>query len=256
MVVNNEWTKEDNVRRKVEMPNEIFSDLKEWLSTGEIKSNLHQEFAYSYYWLISYLWKYAEYRDFDIKQNNVKQILGYNPKEKRVDYIIKKNGLLDTKKYTQSIRDFPIDWERKGKEDIKFFMYSDIAKEDQVEYYTFPSRTSFVKSPFKSLDEDIFNNRGSFHMLSGNLFKICMSNNNLGCAGFYLLGYLTYLRNVSSYYNQDSVFRCNNQTLAKKINWSERRVIKITNELGNVGLINKWQVRKEKGQANYYELAF
>lgn len=85
-----------------------FGLFDELLESGKLKTNRHRTFAFAYYCLVSYLWKYSKYGDMEINTQDIKTILGIHSTEKRMDYIIKKNGLLDSIGLTETTRDFPI----------------------------------------------------------------------------------------------------------------------------------------------------
>lgn len=236
------------------MPNEIFSDMKLWLEEGVVKSVQHQEFIYSYYWLLSYLWRFALYSEYKAVQSDIKNQLGYNPDDKRLNYIMKKGGLLDVKGYTSTTKNYPILWSKKGREDVQFTMLYDIDEVDRGYLNKFKSSNSFVKKPVKhtgnNLEDGIFWNSANTHIISGTVLELCLNNSRLGCAGFYLYGILIFIQDKSGASN----FPCANETLATFTGWSERRIIKITNEMQDIGLIKKVQARKSKGSVNEYQI--
>lgn len=93
---------------KIFMPNEIFDDLK-----GAIPDSPHIAFAYSYTYLAAWLYRYSKHispTEGFIDNVKMKQILGYNENYKKLDYLIKKNGLLDQLGYTETVKDFPTSW--------------------------------------------------------------------------------------------------------------------------------------------------
>lgn len=239
----------------IAMPNEILQDMKDWLEEGLIKSVQHQEFIYSYYWLLAYLWRYTLYSEHKITQSEIKRMLGYNPNDSRLDYILKKEGILDSKGYTSATKNYPVSWNQKKKEDIQFTMLLDLDEEYRKYMNKFTARNNFVKEPLKHTFGDEYN-EGAFwsiantHEMSGHLFRLCMSDRDLGCAGFYLYGVLTFIRDKSSAVE----FPCANETLVTFTGWNERRVIRITNSLQSVGLLHKEQIRKIKGSVNHYRL--
>src|SRR5699024_11535773 len=82
------------------MPNEIFKDLQ-----SNIKTSTHIAFAYSYYYLTSWLYrnvKYAEDLPIEINTKTLKKLLGYNQNYKPINYIIKKNGVLEQINYIKN----------------------------------------------------------------------------------------------------------------------------------------------------------
>lgn len=239
----------------IPMPNEIFHDISEWLSNGEIKSKMHQEFIYSYYWYITYLWRFCLYSTEEITQKTIKQTLGYNPNEKRVDYIIKKGGLLDQKNYTSPTTDFPVLWRLDG-DDFSFSMFDDydeVSKEYLSQQIT---GRNIIKSPILHVgdeeNEGIFWNSANTHYVDLDVFQLCMSDRSLGCAGFYMYGILKSMSDKNFYFNDSSYFNCSNETLVNITNWDIKRVIQVTNRLMDCGLIEKEQRIKVRGSVNYF----
>lgn len=183
----------NNKESKVFMPNEIFDDLQSHLEKG-----VHIPFSYSYIYLCTWLYRHTKHFNPNIYDNNVlKECLGFNPKTQEINYLIKKNGLLDEIGYLESVRDFPISWEIVDGE-LHFDMYSD--------YPEFPAKMSnrfFLKKPvfaFERVDlddsnyvmEGTFYNITNTHMIPFEVFLFCMSKKELGVSAFYLYSYLKY----------------------------------------------------------------
>ena len=181
----------NNKESKIFMPNEIFDDLQK-----EIEDGTHISFSYSYIYLCTWLYRHAKHFNPSIYDNNIiKQILGYDKSNRTLNYLIKKNGLLDEIGYLESVRDFPISWELVDGE-ISFDMYSD--------YPEFPAKMSnrfFLKKPvfaFERVDlddsdyimEGTFYNITNTHMIPFEVFLFCMSKKELGVSAFYLYSYL------------------------------------------------------------------
>lgn len=228
--------------------------MKDWLEEGSIKSVQHQEFIYSYYFLVTCLWRYALYSEHKITQSEIKQLLNYNPNDKRLNYIIKKGGLLDTKGYTFASNDYPIYWHQKDKQDVYFTMLNDLDEDYQGYVSKFISSNVLVKEPLKhtvgdGTNDGIFWNTSNTHMMRGNVFETCMLS-GIGCPGFYIYGILSFIRDKSG----GNSFPCTNETLSKYTGWSLRRVQTTTNKLQEVGLLTKSQSKKAKGNVNFYTL--
>ena len=246
-----------HTERIIAMPNEIFEEMKEWVNNGELKSVQHQEFVYSYYWLITYLWKYAKYAEQEYTQSRIKQMLGYYPNEKRLNYIIKENGLLDGKEYSKAMMDYPVTWSLK-EGDLSFSMLSEYDKVDRQYLIHFKTHKFFVKAPLKSIgtesEEGIFWHSSNAHMINGDVFKACMENEGLGCAAFYLYGLFVYMRDKNLHFNNSETFSCANKTLVELTGWNEKRVTKITGNMVKAKLIEKKQNVKVRGSVNTYKL--
>lgn len=240
------------LERSITMPNEILQEMKDWLASGELKSIQHQEFVYTYYWLLTYLWRYALYAEQKLTQSDIKRLLGFNPNEKRLNYIMKKDGLLDIKEYTSTTKDFPISWSMKKSEQLSFDMLHEINQVDRGYLLPYQSPNYFVKSPVKHMgnpeNEGIFWNSSDTHIVNGEVFTMCMNNRNLGCAGFYLYGVLVFIRDKS----KSESFLCSNKTLLTYTSWNRNKLQKLANELVCTGLIEKNQGVKAKGSVNEY----
>lgn len=92
---------------KLAMPNELFTKLLELKEDKTIKSN-HAPFIYSYLYLNAYLYRYSIYETYVPSTSDIKEMLGMSKGTKTVDYIIKKDGLLDKLGLTYSTKDYPI----------------------------------------------------------------------------------------------------------------------------------------------------
>lgn len=243
-----------NLSRTIAMPNEIFLDIKEQLERKVLKSPHHQEFLYSYYWLIAYFWRYSIYSEFNVNQASIKRLLGYNPNEKRINYIIKKGGVLDAMFYTETVKDFPISWTQRKKEEPSFSMLHELRKEDRKLLTKHMSSNYTVKKPIKHVgdryNDGLFWNSSSTHMMSGEHFKSCMENTRLGCSGFYLLGILMFIKDKS----RANEFLCSNKTLHIYTGWGEKKIRRLTTELAEIELIAKEQEVKNKGSVNKYRI--
>lgn len=97
----------------------VFEEMKKIQETGGFKNTQHKVFSFSYIWLVSYLWKYSKYGNMEINTKDLKEILGISTTEKRVDYLIKKNGVLDSLGILETTRDFPIYSDFSGDNGIK-----------------------------------------------------------------------------------------------------------------------------------------
>lgn len=102
------YFKDDNIENFVNIDIAVFKGFKKLRDSGCFESNKHVTFAFSYYCLISYLWKYAKYGKQEFNANDIKSILGISKTNRKYDYIFKKGGVLDDKRLTETTRDFPI----------------------------------------------------------------------------------------------------------------------------------------------------
>lgn len=189
------------------MPNEIFDELK-----GNIKNTPHVAFAYSYVYLITWLYRYVKHTNgIDVISNStIKEILGYNSNTRTINYLIKKNGLLDQMGYTSTERDFPV---QVAFEDgaLEFLLVSELDDKSNPKYcYEFSTEKVVrddiplnftIKKPVKAFEREVDENgcievEGTFydientHCIPFEIFMYCMSNEDIGCTGFYLYAYL------------------------------------------------------------------
>ncbi|MGE6259212.1 hypothetical protein ACQKCU_15120 [Heyndrickxia sporothermodurans] len=183
--------KENNIY----MPNEIFKDLQD-----NIKKTVHIPFAYSYYYLICWLYRYTKYGIFNIDNRKIKEMLGYNKDSKGIDYIIKKNGVLDLMQYTITTKDFPVSWTFEDNY-LDFDLLSDLDEYAQKMVKELCSRKYTIKFPLKGFyrtkeSEDDNYEDGTFfevdntHLVPFEVFMFCMGKKEIGCTGFYLWSYL------------------------------------------------------------------
>lgn len=181
---------------KVYMPNEIFEDLQ-----NNMKKTVHIPVAYSYYYLVTWLYRHAKYYNIPIDNKKMKEILGYSPSYPEIDYIFKKNGLLDVMGYTETVKDYPVLWTFEDNF-LEFEMLSEYDEYTQKVHKETRSRKYTIKYPVKAFErviahgEDTLELEGTFydventHLIPFEVFMYCMNNKDIGCTGFYLYSYL------------------------------------------------------------------
>lgn len=190
----------DENQQKVFMPNEIFEDLKDNLTQSR-----HIAFTYSYYYLITYLYRYCKWSNF-FKQGNLKEILGYRADNKAVNKIIKHNGgLLSELNYTYTTKDFPINWKFTLEDEfIEFFTVSNYDQEGELKdtfnrvygknfKIAVPAKAFWREPEDKETSEEYtgtFYDVSNTHLVPFDAFEFCMINKNIGVLGFYLYAYL------------------------------------------------------------------
>ncbi|MCA1027317.1 hypothetical protein LCM23_14545 [Cytobacillus kochii] len=217
------------------MPNEIFNDIQQYFQkVADEKNNddksrdapkvstingmrkmrgknrkaisSHVAFAYSYYYLITWLYRYAKYGEINIAVSDIKSILGYSKTSQEVDFIIKKNGILDSLNYTDTTTNYPIAWEYET--ELEFTLINDLDNYYKDSYRKSKGKNYRVKMPIKSFyrseesrQEDdgydgLFFDPYDFHLIPFEVFMRCMDNKNLGVRGFYLYGFLSHKNNL------------------------------------------------------------
>lgn len=179
------------------MPNEIFTDLK-----GSISSGKHVAFAYTYYCYIDLLYRYCMYHsDRTMTQAEIKADLGISQTEKRLDYIIKKGGILEQMGYIETITDYPLSWNL-DEGYLQFETQKEYKQKNKLSDITIISQnTTKVKYPVKSfhrtdesrqerlLDGTYYELPWTHEITYENLRSI-VSDPELGYMGFYIYGYI------------------------------------------------------------------
>jgi hypothetical protein len=203
---------------KLFMPNEMFEDL---IKNSKIKNPPHIAFSYSYIYLSTWLYRYSKHLSKEglIINSMIKEILGYNKGFKGLDYLIKKNGVLDEMNYTWTVKNIPtfVYYKHEVGSQIEFDMLFDLDDEDKEDFFRLNniSRKYYIKFPVKAFyrnweDEEqreIYENSvdqedGTFyfikntHLIPFEAFLFCMSNEKLGCEAFYLYSYLQYKNQI------------------------------------------------------------
>lgn len=182
----------------VYLPNEIFNDLK-----NNIHISSHIAFAYSYMYYITYLYRYCKYLDENgnkVTQKRIKEYLGYHPSYKNINYIIKRNGLLDSLHYTKSTSNYPIQYLYEPDEDHNEYIIFDTIK-NYKHMHNINDKNFKIKKPLKAFyrsNKAMMNREltGTFYMVENThridykLFKSMIENDKLGTKAFYIYGYL------------------------------------------------------------------
>ncbi|MEH7393324.1 hypothetical protein [Bacillus sp. JJ1474] len=189
---------------KVFIPNEILEELK-----CHIPNSPHIAFAYSYYYLICWLYRYAKYGVInDIDNKKIKEILGYTAITKGLDYLIKKNGVLDDLGYTITTKDFPLSWTYED-DFLEFDLLSDMDEDIQRNVKQQYSRKYTIKFPPKAFHRTKESKEDSYldgtfyevdntHLIPFEVFLFCMSKKELECTGFYLYSYIKRMNDYHS----------------------------------------------------------
>ncbi|SDP38162.1 hypothetical protein [Halobacillus aidingensis] len=193
----------DEKESKLFMPNEIFEDLTENIQ----ETSSHIGFAYSFYYLTTWLYRHCKYIEHHYDRGLLKEILGYSKTNKTVDYLIKHEGILDKINYTRTSNDFPLRWWLDEFNDPEFELFSEMEERVSPELkdvLTPNRRNKSIKVPVKAFfrydeAEEINYWNGTFyeidntHLVPFEVFLHCMSNESeLGCEAFYLYGFFKF----------------------------------------------------------------
>ncbi|HDX9600984.1 TPA: hypothetical protein ACLBZ7_005547 [Bacillus cereus] len=204
-----EYYKQDDRFGKIFIPNNIFEVLlkDERLTKRGKRTTTHVDVAYAYIYLYTWLYRNAKYGSMSTENSDVgslKELIGFSKTEKRINYIIKKDGVLDDLGLTRTIpyKDAPA-----------LFQFND----DVIEFYTvsdekipITNNRQTVKEPvfalensdgeygygtfFGSMDND---NIANTHNVDFEVFIKCMTNEKLGTDAFYLYSFLKHKCDVS-----------------------------------------------------------
>ncbi|MBS4207468.1 hypothetical protein [Bacillus sp. FJAT-50079] len=199
-----QFTTDNRKYGKVFMPNDLFARLskeKALTKKNKERKSTHVDVAYTYLYLVSWFYrnaKYGELSDSLTDTGAFKEVIGFSPKSKEIDYIIKKNGVLDQMGLTKTLpfKEAPI---LAGfDEDILQFIYADSLKTK-----TWSNRKVF-KYPIFCLEDDDEHGLGTFfgyidntHHVDFRVFMQCITNKNLGTSAFYIYSFLKHKCDVA-----------------------------------------------------------
>src|SRR5690606_33159628 len=119
------------------------------------------------------LFRYAKYFNVRavIDNKKIKEILGYAPTNQTMDYLIKKNGLLDKIGLTESDRDYPVQWEYDEENGLSFLMRSEI-DDTASKYFPVVPKRFFCKKPLLSLGKIETDKDGTEYVTDGTFFNV------------------------------------------------------------------------------------
>lgn len=245
------------------MPNEIFTDLKECINKAP-----HIAFAYSYVYFTTWLYRYTKYFNVPeiIDNKKIKEVLGYSSINQTMDYLIKKDGLLDRIGYLSSTKDFPISWNYDEYEtpSLSFLSSSQVEKEF-ISYFPSIPKRYFLKYPVKAFirhqldndeyEEGTFFNVSNTHEISFEVFLHCMSTEKIGCTGFYLYSFLRHKNDLFEFGYDSSI-----DNLSKDTGIPKRTVTECLSLLRSYKMIDVrhnqeffvWGLDKSNRKANTY----
>ena len=234
-----QWNKQDV---NPNIPNEIFDDL----INSSIKSFRHRAFAYSFYYLCSCLYYNAKYGTiplYNLYSLQLIEMLYGN--RKPINYITKRNGVLDQMGYTASENDFPITCNTENGFLMDFSMYSDLPKE-QRDQMNVP-RNFICKRPVKAFyrnPHDVYYTGTFFefektHRIDFRIFIKCIADSRYGFEDFYVYAFLFVFE---QFINSKSIVYKN--YIASSLNLSMRTLNRILSNLTKLNLI---KINDDKG---------
>ncbi|RDY70387.1 hypothetical protein DXT76_13120 [Halobacillus trueperi] len=202
--------------KNIVIPNE---DLLELLDAIHMDAkgfrSYYTAYAFSYYYLATYLYRYAVYgkSDFNFSEANLKKMLTISPSNKGkngISFISKRNGLLDKIGFLKKESDYPIgvrffDKAWTTEKGIHSFAYLSEINENMPEHLKLNTKNSRVNRPIHLVDirnyesqysnglgEPTYLDPDNTTMISIDIFIYCMTNKELGIEAFHMYSYLKY----------------------------------------------------------------
>jgi hypothetical protein len=173
----------------VRINNSIFNDLERADTKSFEKATL-----YSYYSLVAALYRNCVYNERLLTQNDLKEMVGYNSKNKKIDHLIKKGGVLDSLGYTISTRDIPAKWDCLHDNKI-LYKEKNLPKNYKIKY---PVKAHYREENSEILNGSYFNYYNT-HPFDAELFYNCFADENIGTIGFYYCNYIRVNMNSNNY---------------------------------------------------------
>lgn len=245
------------------LPNRLFNYLKQLIQNNKLKKE-HLSFTYSYIYFMTYMYRYAKYQFLVPKTNQIKQLFGYSLKNQQLDYIIKKNGILEP--ILMTTNNFPIFVEYEYKQP-KFTCINDIKHDDNWQYWIEQwkknlgvTNRSTCKLPVFGFhydykqgynENEVFD--GSFYetydmtIVDFRIFDFCMSKpDELGVQAFYIYCWLKW---KNEKHNKN--FKSTRKRLSDELMISEGSVYKYISFMKRYRLIDTTNSHSE---ANAYKI--
>lgn len=172
------------------MDNKLFNMLLEMKEEKVIKST-HIPFVYSYLFITGYMHRYGKYNVYLPRTGEIKELLGFAHNNKAIDYLIKKDGVLDAYDLTETTTNFTLGYEFTDYKEFKLITLSDFNELDVAEFRKVHGITNrqTIKIP-KGYD---FDNNENTTLCDIRVFEFCMKNDDLGVNAFYLYSYLKHM---------------------------------------------------------------
>ncbi len=235
--------------------NQHFYILKDLFDKGEITSNIHIPFAFAYIYFVTYMFRYAKYDDYVPLQYEIKELLGYSKKDKKLNYLIKEDGVLDNNNLTKTIYDFPLvqDYDTYSTDILEFTMMKDLYEDYEWKVYKKIRSDSFCKYPVLGFYDEpnsydgitLFNEGGSFFesynftIIPFEVFNYSLANDKIGVIGFYLYSFIKYKNGILG-----ESYGASSDTLAKETSLGKRTVERYLSTLRKYNMISSHQEMK------------
>ncbi|WP_261378533.1 hypothetical protein [Paenibacillus agilis] len=217
----------------VQMPNEIFEDFDK----ADFKSFNHKCFAYSYYYLISHLYRNTLYggNTEQYSQQNIIKLFTSN--KTVISYITKNDGLLDELGYTKTTTDYPVACYMDNGI-LEFGLIKELRKKmPQLELNHSPRFS--IKEPLKCMSRfDGEDYTGTFYSLQNThrigieRFIKIISDDKLGHVGLFIYGYISMMCDKFS-----NAYQISNVELGEIVGCSDRTIQSYILRLEEIGLL-------------------
>lgn len=229
--------KGDNKRNFINIDINSFDEFNKLLATGDIKNNRHKTFAFSYYCLVSYLWKYSKYSTQKIGVQDIKRIMLLGEGDKRIDYIIKKGGVLDLFGFTETTRDFPVATTFDENNIICVKTLKDLDNETSKAFLSQCDKRYTCKKPLPQYSR---NGKAGLMYSKDDVIPVSVFEltrtilcPEIGFDGFYVYMFIKYRCKMVAYSDLKIFYA----ELEKHIGYKKRRIRELINALSTVGMI-------------------
>lgn len=265
MLINKELYKEyfakDRKDNFINMDLDIFSTLNKMVEVGKIKNTYHKIFVFNYLWLVSYLWKHSKYSNTEIGVKDIKKILGISPIEKKVDYLIKKHGVLEEASMIETTRDFPMYTDFSNDSGIKITKLSDLEENIREEWLKRFNSRYICKKPLMQYEREgkvglMFSKDNTIPITMFEFTRIVLCS-DLGIEGLYVYAYLKMKSKLRGYTPTGIMY----YEFEKVVGYKEKKIRSIILNLELAGMIEiKREIQHDEdnrqivGQHNKYSI--
>lgn len=230
--------RKDDKKNFVNFDIDIFNELNNMSDVGFFKVNKNKIFTFGYIWLVSYLWKYSKYGENKYDVGTIKSILGSSAEDKRLDYLVKRNGVLDKQGYTEPSRDFPITTSFEG-DVVVITTVNDIGENEKKDYLKNYGNRYFCKKPLKQYGRNgkpglMFSRDDTFSLTVSEFTRTVLCR-EIGVDGFYLYAYIKLKLKIT---NSSKVLIWFTE-LKEVTGFCDKTIRKYINSLQAAGMISK-----------------
>lgn len=238
----------------------IFDQLSELMGEDKLATDKQRTFAFAYYCLITYLWKYSKYggsQTYSVA--DIKNILLISESTKVYDHIIKRDGVLDNAKFTETTRDLPIATVFDEFNNIQVQTLSSLNdKEYSNSFLERLGKRFYCKKPLHQYERDgkeglLYSRDDAFQVTSFEIIRFLLCK-ELSFDAFYL--YMVFKLKFKMVKKDTMVI--SSSELEKYIGYKSRKINELVGKLVHIGAIENTveRIKDEKGKfttVNYYK---